>query len=381
MKPRSLPILMLSLPVWAWDAWGNPFATSRASTEAKIAHLNRTIALLDHLEETGADEVAGELTKEDLEALSYAKEPALGGVVLAYCTLRFGPDLRGHKSDPDSFRQAMEYLEAIRFRPCAEPFVQAVRAMDWNTDHQAIMPICAVLKSILFLDVRGPRACREMIDGLLKTYEGYVYYSGGAAWALQALGSEDTVLSLIDIMLRTRDWGPRNRKSHVLTVIRRMLRPDYQKAIARLVEVIQTEPGQNASYAMSLVTPFENDAVDRALVAAATNDANGLSTRGDAIRAIGKRKIARLRDLIESLGRTNPHLHQPVAQALKYIGGSSSLPLLATFLDDHEAIRTHAAEAMGVISEQPFAADSQGVDAARRWWQQETTKSEQSVGP
>jgi hypothetical protein len=342
------------------------------------------MALFDRLEGGGTDEVARELTKDDLEALLYAKEPALGGLVMTYCTLRFGSDLRGHKTDPDSFRQAMEYLAAIRYGPCAEPFAKAVSTMDWDTDHQAIIPICTVLKSIvLWEDDCGPKGKGSrgaILDGLLEAYEGHVDYLGGAAHALQAMGGEDTVLALIDIMLRTPDREIRNRKSQVLTVIHKMLQPGYQRAIARLAEVIRREHGQNAYYAMELATPFESDAVDRALVAAATNEENDLSTRGDAIRAIGKRKIARLRYLVESVGRAAPHLHQPVAQALKDIGGRSSLPLLATFLDDHEAIRIYAAEAMGVISGQPFSPDSEGVEAARRWWQEQIRKSEQEDG-
>lgn len=69
-----------------------------------------------------------------------------------------------------------------------------------------------------------------------------------------------------------------------------------------------------------------------------------------------------------------------MAQALKDIGGQSSLPLLASYLDDPEMVRVYAAEAMGTIIDEPWHADAKGVVAAVEWWNTHSEKSEQTDG-
>jgi hypothetical protein len=367
--------IVLGLVLWATNGRADYLQDARERTQAKIGHLERTVALLQRLEKDGPHDLAGNLGKEDLEALLYSKDPALGEAVLSYCKLRFGDDLRGHSADPDAFSGAMQYLEAIRYRPCAEPFARAVGKMQWEPDQGAILPVCSVLKSIIFWgEWEDPRAA--ILSQLVRDYEEDVYYLDGPAYALEAMGDESTVLALIDIMERIQDKGLRYRKSSVLTVIAEMMKPSYSKALARLAEVIRGASDENAPYAMEIAEPFASSDVDDALVATAANKQAPIGVRGEAVRTIGERKIARARDLIEEIGREE-HLHQAVAQALKHIGGQSSLPLLASYLEDPEMVRIYAAESIGVITGKPFGPDAQGVAAALEWWKEHSQGSEQ----
>jgi len=375
MKPVYAIAIAASTVLCCSSLLGADFSGARERTEAKIEHLKRTAALLERLEQEGPDEVAKALTEEDLDALLYSKEPALGQAVLNYCLSRFGQDLQAHAKDPESFRKAMEYLEAVRYRPSAEPFAHAVGKMTWKDDHAAIPPVCDVLKSIVFWredgDSRG-----EIISQLLEDYSQNVHYIDGPAQALEAMGDEGTVIALVDIMEQTGDKDLKHRKSQVLTVIGNMMKPSYGQALARLGKTIRDASGQNAHYAMEIAAPFSSRDVDDALVVTATNRKAPVWTRGDAVRAIGKRKLARYRELIESIGREED-LHQAVAQALKDIGGPSSLPLLASYLDEPEMVRIYAAEAIGTILDKPWGADAKGVAAAMEWWKKRSEKSEQ----
>jgi len=376
MKQIHAIILAASTCLCCSSLRGADLSGARERTETKIGHLKQTVALLERLEQKGPDDLAKTLTGEDFDALLYSKEPTFGQTVLSYCSFRFGEDLRKHANDPESFRNAMAYLEAIHYRPCAEPFAQAIGKMKWKSDHGAILPVCSVLKSIVFWwedeDSRG-----KILSQLLDDYTKNVHYMDGPAKALEAMGDEDALLALIDIMERTQHRDLKHRKSQVLTVISNMMKPSYGKALARLGNTIRDASGKNACYAMEIAQPFPSRDIDDALVVTAKNKKAPGWTRGDAIRTIGKRKLARYRELIETIGREESNLHQAVAQALKDIGGQSSLPLLASYLNDPEMVRIYAAEAIGTIIDEPWRADTKGVTAATEWWKKQSEKSEQ----
>jgi len=378
MKQTYMAIIGVSVLLCTSGGRADYIAGARERTEIKIQHLKRTVTLLERLEKDGPQKLAKSLTKKDFESLLYSKEPALGEAVLSYCLVNFGSDLRYHSKDPASFRQAMKYLEAIRYRPCAEPFAQAIGKMKWKSDCGAILPVCSVLKSIVFWG-EDANSRNKILSQLLDDFAANVHYMDGPAKALEAMGAENTVIALIDIMERTRDKSLKYRKSQVLTVINDMMKPSYSKALARLGKTIRDASYQNACYAMEIAAPFTSCDVDDALVATATNKKASVCTRGDAIRTIGKRKLARYRELIESIGYEEKYIHQAVAQALKDIGGQSSLLLLASYLDDPEMVRIYAAEAIGVIIDRPFGADAKGVAAAREWWKKNSEKPKQEA--
>lgn len=375
MKARTAIVISVIACLWCSSLRAADYSDARERNAAKIEHLKRTSALIERLEKGKLDQFAQELTAEDFDALLYSQEPALGPVVLNYCLFRFGKDLKQHSDDPESFRKAMEYLEAIRFRPCAEPFALAIGKMSWKDDKGAIPAICAVLKSIAFnYDSTNKRG--KILSQLLDDYSQNVYYIDGPGQALKVMGDESTVIALVDILEQTGNQGVKHNKSHVLTVIINIMKPTYRRALARLVETIRNASDPHAYSAMEITLPYESLAVDTALIAKATNKQAATVVRGDAIRTIGLRKLARYRDLIESIGREEKDLHQAVAQALKDIGGQGSLPLLASYLDDPEYVRIYAAEAIGIITDQSFGANDSGVAAAAEWWKEQSNKPE-----
>jgi hypothetical protein len=311
------------------------------------------------------------LTREDIEALTYAEEPVFARAVLRYCFLKFGDDLANYRNDLDGFFAAMKYLETVPNYGNPEALARAVGKMKWNPDYQAIMPICRVIGAIRWLDYPS-----DLLDILLEDFVRNVHYCDGPAKAIEALGGEEAAVKLIDIMEQTRDRGLGYRKSDVLTVIINVSKPEYSEAIRKLAVLIEKGDSENTSRAIEIAKRYPHDIVDTALLKTAANEDAYIGARGDAIRAIGERKLARARDLVETIGVENPHLHQAVAQALKHIGGKSSLPLLASFLDAQEAVSIYAAESIGVITGKQFEANMKGVEKSREWWKEYSRTSE-----
>lgn len=238
-----------------------------------------------------------------------------------------------------------------------------------NPDYQAIMPIVRVLKATCETD--DPAVLPILLDG----YRGNIHYIDGPAKALEAVGGKKAAAELVRIMERTRNRRLGWRKSDVLSAIIKVNRPEYAEAMKELKRIIETGSGQNRYYAMSIAYRYPDKSLDALFLRVAEDDGATWTDRRDALEAIGKRKMLAARPRVEALGRKHRELAQGIVFALRQIGAESSLPLLASFLNDPTYVRIHAAEAMGVITGNKWEATEDGVRAAKRWWQERKKQS------
>ncbi len=345
---------------------------SLRDTREKLDRTERAAALAALVKEQGAAAAAGRLTPADIEALWCRNAPEVTAkpdpgdaqvapAVWAYCLKRFRQDLSGYRADSRTFRFALEYLGAVKYRPPLETIARAMTRMTWKKDYSGIYSTRRYLRYCCAKD--DP----EALAVLLPAYLNNAARDSGTGCALSDIGGLKTIAALLELLKAPPETGRQPAGLDIYRMLWQFKAWDLPEPRAELQRM--DAAGQGKGYALVLLAERPDPERDRRLLTLALDETAPLCVRDRAIRLIGRRKMKHAREPLETLGR-GPHLHAAIAQAMRFIGTRESVPTIASYLndDDKEAPLEATYALREILHMGDLIYNPESVEKARRWW-------------